>query len=256
MQNNEMTAVSKLQRQMRILQTYAVASTLVVGAVLFIAAKQPDKNAKFRTIDVQRINVREPDGTLRLAIFNNALSPAPIMNGKSDPNRAGHRGAGLMFYNDEGSENGGLTYGGKTVNGQPMADSGLMFDQYNQDQVVGLTYQQQGTKRKSGLEVWSRPTTPLTDLIAEVTAMEKMPAGPEKTAAMKKLMAQKASGALGTSRVFVGRDLNNNATVTLADKTGKPRIEMTVAPDGSAHLNFLDASGKVVDSLPHEPANP
>lgn len=256
MHKNESTAISKLQCQMRMLQAYAVASTLVVGAVLFIAAKQPEKNAKFRTIDVQRINVREPDGTLRLAIFNNALSPAPIMNGKSDPNRAGHRGAGLMFYNDEGSENGGLTYGGKTVNGHPMADSGIMFDQYSQDQVVGLTYQQEGSKRKSGLEVWSRPMTPLTDLITEVTAMEKLPPGPEKTAAMKKLTAQKASGALGATRVFVGRDLNNNATVTLADKTGKPRIEMTVAADGTAHLNFLDASGKVIDSLPHEPANP
>lgn len=252
MHENEMTVVSKLQRQMRILQVYAVVATLAAGAVVFMAAKQPDKNAKFKTIDVQRINVREPDGTLRLAIFNNALSPAPIINGKSDPNRAGHRGAGLMFYNDEGSENGGLTYGGKTVNGTPMADSGLMFDQYDQDQTVGITYQQKGTQRQSGLMVWSRPTTPLTDLIAQVTAMEKMPAGPDKAAAMKKLQQKEASGEFGAKRVFVGRNKKNDATVVLSDKTGKPRIEMTVAPDGTAHLNFLDANGKVIDSLPHE----
>jgi hypothetical protein len=252
MSSNEPAIVVKLQRQMRVLQTYAVASSLIFAAVLLTALKQPEKNAKFKQIEVQRINVVEPDGTLRLAIFNNAMSPAPILNGKSVPTRAGHRGAGLMFYNDEGSENGGLTYGAKTVNGQSQADSGLMFDQYNQDQVVGITYRQQGNERESGLQVWSRPTTSLADLIDQVAAMEKMPEGPEKTAAMQKVQQEKASGEFGASRVFVGRNQKNEATVTLADKTGKPRIVMSVAADGTARLNFLDATGKVIDSLPHE----
>lgn len=252
MQDNESVAVAKLQRQMRMLQAYAVTSTLVIGAVLFMAARLPDKSAKFKEIQVQRINVVEPDGTLRLAIFNNALSPAPIMNGKSLADRAGHRGAGLMFYNDEGSENGGLTYGAKLVNGQPQADSGLMFDQYNEDQVVGLVYGQQGTQRHSGLQVWSRPMTPLTTLIDRMNALKTMKDGPEKTAAMQKIQQEKMSGELGASRVFVGRDRKNAATVMLADKTGKPRIEMTVAADGTAHLDFLDATGKVTDTLPHK----
>lgn len=252
MDESELTVVSKLQRQMRILQVYAVASTLVIGAVVFMAAKQPEKSAAFKTIDVQRINVREPDGTLRLAIFNNALSPAPIMNGKSLADRAGHRGAGLMFYNDEGSENGGLTYTAKLVNGQPQADSGLMFDQYNEDQVVGIQYGQQGTNRAAGLHVWSRPMTPLTTLIDQMNALKTMKDGPEKTAAMQKIQQEKMSGELGASRVFVGRDRKNAAIVMLADKTGKPRIEMTVAADGTAHLDFLDATGKVTDTLPHK----
>lgn len=252
MQDNESAVVTKLQRQMRALQAYAVASSLIFGAVLLTALKQPEKSAKFKQIDVQRINVVEPDGTLRLAIFSNAMSPAPVMNGKSLAERAGKRGAGLMFYNDEGSENGGLTYGAKLVNGQPQADSGLMFDQYNEDQVVGLMYGQQGTQRESGLQVWSRPMTPLTTLIDQMNALKGMKDGPEKTTAMQKLQQEKTSGELGASRVFVGRDRKNEATVTLADKTGKPRIVMTVAADGNAQLNFLDATGKVIDSLPHQ----
>jgi hypothetical protein len=251
MQDNESVAVAKLQRQMRRLQAYAVASSLIFAVILLTALKKPDKSAKFKEIQVQRIDVVEPDGTLRLAIFNNALSPAPIMHGKSLAERAGRRGAGLMFYNDEGSENGGLTYGAKLVNGQAQADSGLMFDQYDEDQVVGLVYGQQGTQRESGLQVWSRPMTPLTTLIDQMNALRNMKDGPEKTAAMQKLQQEKSSGELGASRVFVGRDRKNEATVTLADMTGKPRIVMTVAADGTSHLNFLDAEGKVVDSLPH-----
>jgi hypothetical protein len=249
MQDGESAIVRKLQKQMRLLQAYLVASSLIFAAIMLMALKRPERNAKFGTINVQRINVREPDGTLRLAIFNNALSPA---NGLATT--AGHRGAGLMFYGDDGSEIGGLTYTAQKVNGQTQADSSITFDQYQQDQVVGLTQKQYGTERAAGLKVWSRPNAPLTNLVGRMNALSKMPEGSQKAAAMKKFHAEIASGAFGATRVFVGRNTKNDATIMLADNTGKPRIVMSVAADGTAHLNFLDAKGKVIDSLPHKAA--
>src|ERR1700732_859217 len=65
----------------------------------------------FNELDVQRINVREPDGTLRMTISNSAKAPGLIFKGQEHPfpNR---QAAGILFFNDEGTETGGLLFGG------------------------------------------------------------------------------------------------------------------------------------------------
>src|SRR6202166_1528966 len=69
------------------------------------------KVMSFTELDVQRINVREPDGTLRMTISNSATAPGLIFKGKEHPfpNR---QAAGILFFNDEGTETGGLLFGG------------------------------------------------------------------------------------------------------------------------------------------------
>jgi hypothetical protein len=42
----------------------------------------------------------------------------------------------MLFLNDEGTEDGGLVYGGAKENGKPSSFSYLSFDQYDQDQTV------------------------------------------------------------------------------------------------------------------------
>jgi hypothetical protein len=44
-----------------------------------------------------------------------------------------------MFYNDEGSESGGLHYGGKATHDGGQSSAQLAFDQYDQDEIVSLT---------------------------------------------------------------------------------------------------------------------
>jgi hypothetical protein len=51
-------------------------------------------------------------------------------------------------------------------------------------------------------------------------------------------------------RVFVGRGLNKAAILTLSDGNGRPPIRIAVAQAGEAKLEFLDAGGKVVQTLP------
>jgi hypothetical protein len=57
---------------------------------------------------VQRINVVEPDGTLRLVISNQAVFPGVIINGKEYPHED-RKSAGILFST---RENGGLIFGG------------------------------------------------------------------------------------------------------------------------------------------------
>src|SRR5579862_4678596 len=66
----------------------------------------------FDQITARRINVVEPDGTPRLVIADKAEFPGAYFKGKDIPrsDRAGY--AGMIFMDDEGTENGGLIFGG------------------------------------------------------------------------------------------------------------------------------------------------
>src|SRR5919106_6575377 len=70
------------------------------------------ERVRFAEIDVERINVVEPDGTVRVVISNNACFPAPVVQGKAGT-RAGGPLAGLILYN--GDECGGLYGYGRTA---------------------------------------------------------------------------------------------------------------------------------------------
>ncbi len=145
-----------------------------------------------------------------------------------------------------------MTWSGKKVDGKPNASSGLMFDQYDSDQTVGIQYSQQGDSRSSGLRVWERSLTPMAQFAHEMNNVELMKGSPEKTAALSKLREKAiAEGLGGVQRVFVGRTPQNDAVVLLMDTRGKPRIRMSVDGSNTASLQFLDENGKTVLTLPN-----
>jgi len=231
---------NKSRIELRFLKVYAVVSLGLVGLLFFIAARGQTQKARFEEIDVERINIVEKDGRLRLTISNNERSPGPVIGGLYMKSREGKRGAGLIFFNDKGDECGGMTWGSSEQKGAIQADAGLMFDQYNQDQTVGITYSQMNEERSAGLRVWERSLTPLAGFARRVNDIELMKEGPERTEAMKKLReAAAAQGLGGAQRVFVGRTEKNEAVISLADAKGKPRIVMSVDAADAAKLQFL-----------------
>ena len=54
---------SNLEREVRILKIYALATTLLFSLLLF-SAFNSNRNPKFEEIDVERINIVEKDGSL------------------------------------------------------------------------------------------------------------------------------------------------------------------------------------------------
>jgi len=217
----------------------AVAMTTSAGA-----GPAPAK-AAFEEIDVKRINIREDDGTIRMIVSNTSRSPGIIMHGKERPHPSGNRGAGIIFYNDEGSENGGLTFSGrKGPDGKISGGGHLSFDQYEQDQVIQLTQNESAGRRWAGMVVNDRPDAPLDFGLAE--RISKMPDGPEKTAAIEKVQAD---GSFGRQRLYVGKTRDRESAVMLSDAMGRPRILMKVTPDGKASIDFLDDKGGVIRSV-------
>lgn len=81
----------------RALVTYAGVLTAVVAWLGLTAAKPVKTPARFDTIDVGRINIREPDGTLRMTIANAAQAPGFITSNKEYP-RPDRRMAGMLFF--------------------------------------------------------------------------------------------------------------------------------------------------------------
>lgn len=89
----------------------AILTTVLTGALVTQAVGGPAK-AVFQEIDVQRINIREKDGTLRMVISNTDQMPGIIYKGTDYPH-PNRKTAGMIFFNEEGTENGGLSFGGR-----------------------------------------------------------------------------------------------------------------------------------------------
>lgn len=203
-------------------------------------------------LDVERINVVEPDGTLRLTISNKALAPDPIIGGRTLKRQSGNQ-AGLIFFNDVGDECGGLVWG---IDGddddRQHAGAAILFDQFHNDQTVGITYDQTGIRRTAGLHVWDRPDVPLAELVDRYQAIQRLPPA-EQQAARAQLQAE---GLGGAKRIFVGKNAEREAVVDLHDGHGAPRLRLIASDDGAARIEFLDAHGEVVARVPSNDVGP
>lgn len=228
-----------------ILYSGVLTAAFSIALATNAGADTPPGKAVFDEIDVKRINVREDDGTLRMIVSNSSRSPGIIMRGKERPHPSGNRGAGIIFYNNEGSENGGLTFSGRTgPDGKVSGGGHLSFDQYEQDQVIQLTQNEYDGRRWAGMVVTDRPDAALDFDLAE--RISKMPEGPERSAALQKVQAD---GTFGRQRLYVGKTRDRESAVMLNDAMGRPRILMKVAPDGKASIDFLDDKGGVIRSV-------
>jgi hypothetical protein len=235
----------RIERDLRFLKLYALITTTALSVLALSAFTRGQQRARFTEIDVERINVREPDGTYRMVISNRARSIGPIFRGKPFGYPGGTR-PGIIFFNDEGTENGGLTFTGKReANGTFRSTGHLSFDQYEQDQVVYLQYIDNNGQRRMGLTVADRADVSIYDWVAQRDSINKMPEGPAKAEAMQRLMAPRNGQPLFAQRAFFGRDPAKNAVVNLADPTGKIRLRLVVDSLGVAGIEFLDEKGAV-----------
>lgn len=204
----------------------------------------------FDQLTVHRINVVEPDGTPRLVISDKAEFPGGFFKGKelTRPDRAD---AGMLFMNDEGTENGGMLFGGyQDAKGQFHSSGHLSFDEYEQDQTLSLDTAQDGQEREAGYMVNDNASNTLftPEVLNAFSAMKALPEGPARQAARKELL-DKYPVKL-PQRALLGRLGDKSAVLLLRDPEGHIRIRLRVAADGTPTMEFLDAAGKVTHAWP------
>jgi hypothetical protein len=236
-----------LRRQLRLLRAYAVITSLLLAGLGAAAFRQTSTRHTFGEITVERLNVVDANGTLRLVISNKDRMHPGVVDGKTiDRPRPV---AGLLFFNERGDEVGGLTYTGQEINGRPEANAGIMFDQFRQDQTIGFSYSERDGQRTAGFQVWDRSDTPLSELVDKLNAANRIADRAERDAAIK---AARAAAPPGPRRVFVGKMPDRSASVSLADTDGKTRLKMIVDAAGNPRIEFLDQKGTVVSRIPAE----
>jgi len=210
---------------------------------VLLTGSSSQKKSAFDEIDVRRINLVEPDGTLRMVIADKAHFPGLIVKGKEYPHD--RQTAGMLFFNDEGTENGGLIFGGMKGKGGKVQSYGhLSFDQYMGDQVTVLNAEQEDGQQHSGIQFVDEPDIPM-DLVTDALQLP--------VELSKKRLREIYSGKnKPQQRVYLGRKTDHATALELKDTQGRDPIVMTVAADGSPSLQFLDEQGKVIRQFPKE----
>ena len=230
--------------------TFVWMALISAGLVFLLWGKaHSDANiATFDQIKVHRIDVVEADGKPRFVVSDKAHMPGIIWDGKEYHHATRDEG-GVLFFDDDGTEAGGMSWSDQHKDGHYGAYSGILFDQYHQDQTMGLQYREEDGKRVAGLEVWDRPDDSLLPAV-ELNDQYVNAKTPEEKAAIKAQMT-----ALGEKwrehfgeRVFAGKQIGD-AMVRLSDAHGKPRLVMKVSADGHPVVQFLDANGKVTKEI-------
>lgn len=206
------------------------------------------KSERYTELDVEKLNIVGKDGKVKLSLFNEDNIPPLIMDGKDL--LPGHRQndpiSGMMFYNGEGEECGGLIYGSEVdANGNVTAGVSLTFDQYQQDQVVQVHYQEENGEHFYGFSVFDRPSTPLSQVIEKQHAIEASELSQEQK---KQEINDLYKG--NAHRAFMGKERNCDVSMKLMDSKGRSRIRMVVDADDTPRIEFLNEAGEVTYKLP------
>ena len=231
-----MNDIQSINNKIRVLKYYFIAAVIFTIILIISGFVQSGKIKKFKELTVEQINVIDDNGDIRV-----------ILAGSFPPRRT--ELAGLLFVNQEGTEAGGLVYTGQTKDGMVSAGAALTMDQYNNDQIVVLRYDEENGQRRHGLTIADRPDELSPEVLAAYTILDTMPEGPRRDSTIQDLFARIPQEQMVSRRLFVGRDVKKASVVELSDRKGTPRLQLMVDSLGYPVINFLNAEGQVVKTI-------
>jgi len=200
----------------------ATMAAALAAIVTLTGAKSPERHETFDEITVGRINIVEPDGTRRLIISSKARFPGYYSQGKEIARPDRREFAGMLFINEEGTENGGLIQKGSIgADGKISSGLSLTFDRFRQDQALQLLNTDSATHQQTGISINDIPYFKLTS--SEDLTMR--------------------------NRIWLGNTGDKGSSLQLKDARGRTRMMLLVAADGKAEIRMLDESGKISKSI-------
>jgi hypothetical protein len=185
----------------------------VPSALAGTKAPLAPQSATFDTLTVQRINVVDPDGKMRLIIANSARLPGAIIHGKAYPRSIGDA-AGVLFLDTKGDETGGFA----TAKLRDNDVAGFTFD-YTYQPTDGIRMWKQesadGSRWRTGFDIFDR--RPYTGAV---------------------------ESSQGVQRITLA-DEDQNAQLVISDAQGHARIRIGVDKNGQPRIEMLNSDGKV-----------
>ncbi|WP_235831851.1 hypothetical protein [Paenimyroides viscosum] len=228
--------------------------------MVYIASTAFNKseNTRFTEIDVERINIVEKDGTVKMIVTNVDRFPNGTDSiNERETNTDRKKRSGMLFFNEDGIECGGFIYDGtKTENGHS-AGLSLTYDQYDGDQVMQLLTQdvRKDDKRfvSSTLAFNDRPAKESQARTAEIiNELQELRKKDPKAADIKQKEYEEQDLIGGVTRVMLGKSKSQNSGLFLFDDKGMPRAMFYVDKENNAKLDFFDDKGQTIASFPQK----
>lgn len=228
-----------------ILKVYSITVTGILLFALFSSFKKETTIQKFEEIIVERINIVEPDGKLKMVISNQERQHPGMMDGEIYKTRK--RPPGIIFFNEEQDEVGMLAYYGNATEGGNQLF--LSFDQYKDDQVMQLMeYTKENGDNRYGLQLWERgKTLKMHDRIVIMDSLEKE--GYNYRQKLDYLKVKNGGEPILAPRMFMGRNYNRETGVFLQDNNGVDRMRLYIDPNNLPKLEVLDEKGELIKDI-------
>jgi hypothetical protein len=224
-------------------------ASALAAVFLLAGAKEPAKHGQFDEITVGRINIVEPDGSKRMVISNKAQFPGDFTQGQEGARPDRRDFAGMLFINEEGTENGGLIQKGSiAADGKVSSGLSLTFDRFRQDQTLQLLNNDSAAHQQTVIKINDVPyfkTTSREDQRRFAEEAQKLPAA-EQRAYWQALAGQ---GRLSTNRIWLGNTGDKASSLQLKDARGRVRMLLLVSAEGKAEIQMLDEAGKVSKTI-------
>jgi hypothetical protein len=230
----------------KFLAIYSGVLTLVfVAAVL--GGLTMLRNPKFGVITARRMNIVEPDGTVRLTISNRADFPGGWLHKKESPRPDRQEAAGMLFMSEEGSEQGGLIWGASQLPDGTIENHGhLSLDQYEENQIFALDAGQEGKDKFSRITITDQGDYPVEDKRKAEDRIGKLPENKQDAAWTEFFTTHRHD----VNRLVFGRAPDGSVGLSLCDGSGKVRVLLNVQSDGKSVLQFFNENGRVVGEFP------
>lgn len=234
-----------------------LSNIICLGLILFIMISGKQTSSEFEVITAERLNIVNEDGTTVIAIANNERVAPPVMDGVEYPLEiAGGRQylAGMVFFNQNGDEMGGLLFNSfQFPDGTTAGVGHLSFDRFRDNQVLALQYNENRNGIRSGLTIFDRPGdgsfSRSMDLISKL--YQDSLSQNERTILRDSLSNLTSNRGLGGERLFLGSK-NEVPQLTMNDLQGKKRIGIFIDSTNTGRIQFFDEAGNVVSEFSGE----
>lgn len=230
----------KIVKEIRFLKIYSVLLTIGIISFFVMSFVDNPNKEQFEEIDVERINVVEGNGDLKMVISNQEKQHPGMFDGSVLVER--ERPPGIIFFNEEQDEVGGLVYKGNKEEGALMV---LSFDQYKNDQVMQLRYLESPKSRTYGLQLWDRDQNfTSTKVINILDSLQNLDYSREEI--REKIRKMNSGEPIAASRFFAGKKRDKSVGLFIQDEYGNDRIRIYVDEQNKPQIEFLNQEGKKI----------
>ena len=237
-----------LEKKIYFLMAYAFVSTLFISFLALSSFSQKDKVEKFDELIVKKITVVGEDNLPRMVLSNETRQHSGRMNGKEWPKR--ERPSGIIFFNNQGDECGGLVYQTKDKDGKIISGMSFTMDNYKDDQVLQILNDEYYANGKSyierGISINQYPDGTNIDIRNQkLEELKNIKDEKEREQKISELMQKEGT----VNRLFIGKTKGNSSGLFLAGPDGKPKMMIYVDEKGDPKIQTFNEKGEVKDLI-------